>query len=185
MRLIYALLMAVIAVAETSGQTIVEQSETYAVSGSTASDLRANMNRVRPKDPADQPADGVTYWDMRWKHSYTKTSDTCMVSSVTITMEIRTKLPWWIDRQPGTTLVERWDGFIIALKNHEEGHAEIARRGAAALRERLSGLSARTCPLLDELADATADALVDHLKKENAAYDQRTRHGASQGVRFP
>lgn len=165
---------------------VVERTDHYDVAGSSEHELRAAINARRPKDDEGIPHDGLTNWDVRWKYRYVTTPEGCAVASVATTLDVVTILPRWSNRQAGSTLAQRWDKYIAALEDHEREHMQIALRAARMIQQRLSSLEiARTCPLLEESINLTGQTLLDQFRSDDDEYDRRTKHGASQGARFP
>lgn len=164
---------------------VVERTEYYDVTGSTEHELRAVMDRRRPKDSAGERHDAVTNWDVHWKYRYVTVTDGCALASLATTLDVVTIFPRWSNRQSGA-LTQRWDKYVAALEAHESEHMQIALRAARIIHERLSTLEEeRTCLLLKASIDSKGQALLDQLRREEAEYDLRTQHGASQGARFP
>jgi predicted secreted Zn-dependent protease len=169
-----------------STPTVVERTEYYEVSGSSERELRVAIDQARPKDQEGVRHDAVTNWDVRWKYRYETVNTGCALASLETTLEVVSIFPRWSNRGSGSPLAQRWDKYLAALDEHEVGHLQIARRAAREIHERLSELNlARTCPLLKESIDSKGRALLDQFRSEGAEYDRQTKHGASQGARFP
>lgn len=75
-------------------------------------------------------------------------SDGGAVQTATIKLALVVYLPSW--RETGhapLALQQSWDSFMNALRVHEEGHVQIAKNYAAALRNALQALPiADSCP---------------------------------------
>jgi predicted secreted Zn-dependent protease len=181
-----AALMGLFLEAAAAAPTVVERSEYYEVAGSSAEELRAAIDRLRPKDGRGERHDAVTRWDVHWEYRYSSAAGPCALTSFATSVEVSTRLPKWSNRDAGSWLAERWDRYMPALEDHENGHAQIGLRAARAIQEHVSALDpARTCALLEDSIRSKGEALLDKHRSEDAEYDRRTKHGASQGVRFP
>jgi predicted secreted Zn-dependent protease len=168
-----------------SSPTVVDRTEFYDVAGSTEHEVRAAINRLRPKDSKGERHDAVTNWDVQWKYRYVTVADGCALASFATTLEVVTIFPRWSNRQSGA-LTQRWDKYVAALEAHESEHMQIALHAAQVIHQRLPSVEvARTCLLLKASIDSKGQALLDQLHSEEAEYDRRTQHGASQGARFP
>lgn len=168
-----------------SAPQLVERTEYYEVAGSSEQELRAAINKQRPKDRAGERHDAVTSWDVRWKFRYVTVAEGCALESLATTLEVVTILPRWPNRQSGA-LTQRWDKYIAALEAHEDEHLQIGLRAARLVHARLSTSEvARSCPILEERINSQAKTIVDQFLSEDAEYDRRTKHGASQGALFP
>jgi len=181
-----AALVALLVETVAASPTVVERSEYYEIAGSTADELRAAINRLRPKDAKGERHDATTHWDVRWEYRYTSAQGACTLTSFVTSVAIVTTLPRWSNRDAGSRLAERWARYMAALTEHERGHAEIGLHAARTIQGRLSALEpAQTCPLLEESIKLKGEALLAEYRSEETDYDRRTKHGASQGARFP
>jgi predicted secreted Zn-dependent protease len=163
-----------------------ETVEYYDVTGSSAPELRAVMDRLGPETDDGERFDALTIWHVRWRYRYESDGDACAISAFTTSVEIRMTLPRWSFRAAGSPLAERWDRYIDALVDHERRHADIGVRAAEAIQRQVSALEpASTCALLEETIQEHAERLLDQYRDEEIRYDERTRHGATQGAVFP
>jgi predicted secreted Zn-dependent protease len=158
----------------------------YEVSGSSAQELRAAMDRLGPESDDGERFDAMTRWHVRWRYRYESDGDHCSISAFTTSVEIRMTLPRWSFRTAGSPLAERWDRYMEALTGHERGHGDIAVRAAQAIQQQVSALEpATSCSRLEESIQERAEQLLDQHRDEEIRYDERTRHGATQGAVFP
>ena len=80
----------------------------------------------------------------------------------------------------------RWDRYLAALRHHELGHLDRAVRASGILLDRLRAETPHpTCDGLGESMHATADAILEELRMRQRRYDRNTRHGETQGVKWP
>ena len=159
----------------------------YDVSGSSALELRAGMHRLGPKDPADGTAYAAfTKWTAAWSRDYA-TAAGCAIANPRVVVRIDIELPRWREaRRADADLAQQWARFVEALRRHEEGHASIARRAGRRIARRLASFRTfRSCARLERAVDAAAEQILVQTSKAEAAYDERTGHGATQGARFP
>ena len=77
----------------------------------------------------------------------------------------------------------KWHAFDRAIRHHEGEHAQIARDEArelvALMRKRRSDVS---CSGLDASMQAEGRVIMRKAEAANAELDERTRHGATEGV---
>jgi predicted secreted Zn-dependent protease len=83
------------------------------------------------------------------------------------------------------TLTQQWNAFLKATEQHENGHRNIALHTAAAIARSLEGEHGLTCGELDQLANASANAQWELGNQHQLTYDAATRHGETQGSRWP
>lgn len=166
--------------------SVVKRSSYYEIVGSSVEELRASIDRQRPRDKNGDRHDAVTEWTVRWDYRYTAEASVCALTSFATSLSVSTRLPRWSRREKGSSLARRWDRYIEALEEHERGHARIAQRAAQAVQDRVSAIApVTTCPLLIESIRSTGEDLIALYRSEDAEYDRRTSHGVEQGARFP
>jgi predicted secreted Zn-dependent protease len=83
------------------------------------------------------------------------------------------------------TLVEQWRAFLKATQQHENGHRNIALHTAIAIAQSLAGEHGLVCEELGVLANASARAQWELGNRHQLTYDAATRHGETQGSRWP
>jgi predicted secreted Zn-dependent protease len=93
---------------------------------------------------------------------------------------------WTPPPEAAADLVERWNRYHTALQRHEDGHKEHGLGAARDVREKLRALDAEPdCDSMNREANAVANRVVEQYKAKDRTFDKETRHGASQGARFP
>lgn len=152
--------------------------EPYAVTGATEAEVRADINAKRSGN-----YDAKVRWYFRWNYTYRNTASGCSMARVTVTLDLAMIEPAL--RSPDAGLQKSFDDYIARLRVHEEGHAAIARATAQRIDAALQPLTAPTCNALGQRANEMGHALVAESNAEQAAYDARTDHGATQGARWP
>jgi len=154
----------------------------YAIHGSTAQELREEMNRRGPGG-----YDAYTRWFVKWSYPTETTGNACDTGPVEASVEITYTMPEW-DPPPNAdaALVDRWTRYVAALQLHEDGHRDF---GIDAAKDVLRAVSALppypTCADLNRAANAAAETVLDRFRAQEIDYDRTTSHGATQGARFP
>jgi predicted secreted Zn-dependent protease len=158
----------------------------YTVTGSTPREIRQSLNQHRPWKRS-QEIDAHTTWSVTWKYTVISGGGGCRPETVTTEVSIVTSLPRYVP--PTNAPVElrtRWARYFGALARHEAEHAAIGRAAALDVQGALSGFGERpNCDLLREALNARGAALLEQRRREEREMDQRTRHGANDGARFP
>jgi predicted secreted Zn-dependent protease len=150
----------------------------YDITGSTAEDLRSQMNTMRPVDSHGHRWDAVTRWFIRWcwpgfGHS------PCEPDKATVSCEIETIFPRWIQTKDALPeLVAQWEDYINALAEHEKGHVDHIVKNYQTVAVAIKNANCRT-------ADSAAHAALVPLRKHDDEYEAITDHGKTQGARFP
>jgi predicted secreted Zn-dependent protease len=153
-----------------------ETVEYYEVYGSNARQVRAAIDRLRPRNTGGKQHDALTSWYVRWKYQYVRGERTCTIAAVDTAVEIRTTLPRWADRPPAGFLAEQWDRYLDRLTKHQQGHRQIAVQAAEAIQKGLLALEpASTCEALAASVQLKASGLVDAYGEEEVEYDKRTK----------
>lgn len=166
---------------------ISEKTVYYKIEGSTAQELRQQMDRLGPLDDNGRRWSALTRWHVHWSYSYDRRDGECATGPVKVRLEITFTMPRW-DAPAGAPqdLVERWQAYLSALEAHERGHAEIAEQAAEAVLEAMQALPVYlTCQALETDADALGERIIDQYRQRQADYDRETGHGHTQGAHFP
>lgn len=160
--------------------------ETYDVSGESADELRRDLNRRGPLSRG-QRYDARTDWHVRWWFDFERSDEGCRAVRPRVDLDVRITMPRW--RQPAgasSELVERWQRYLVDLREHEDGHAAVGQSAADEIREALGGLEAAdSCPEAERLANRVGHDVIERHNRKDERYDEETRHGATQGARFP
>lgn len=151
----------------------------YEKTGLTADELRQEMNKLRPLDPADRLRyDARTDWYISWNWPGYGESE-CDLSQTNVKYDIKVTVPFWkppVDFDP--TLVERWNQYLNSLALHKQGHVEIIINHYLKVRD---AIQAATCDTAEQAAqEASSD-----LRFMNEDYDKQTEYGKTQGAVFP
>ena len=153
------------------------------ITGSTVAEIARQLGLDRGASDSDYI--GATAAQVRWQFGQRRVGDTCAITDVLVTLEIQTRLPEWQHTHATTELVQQWNAFLRATERHENGHRNIALHTAAAIGRSLEGEHGLTCGELAELANASANAQWELGNQHQLTYDAATRHGETQGSRWP
>jgi predicted secreted Zn-dependent protease len=156
----------------------------YDVVGRTPQDWLVSMAANARPAGVPRPFQALTEWSTQYRYPSSRMSPRgCMAVSPSVELRLRIRMPRLrADSGADSLALAEWARFDRALHRHEEGHAARAARAAAELADSITSIRAPTCVLLAaRLADANRD-LRDRYLRLQAAYDERTRHGARQGV---
>ena len=151
----------------------------YDVSGRSAGEIRAAINRVRPRDPNDGLAvDAVNRWYISWRWPSNGRGG-CDLARTDIRFTATLRMPRLVNRAatPRAVLV-RWDTYMTALVRHEAGHLRHAWENIGSV---LRAIRASTCTQANEAGRAAVRVLA----RWDVTFDRETRHGLNQGAHFP
>ena len=158
----------------------------YPVTGATLPEIRRSMREARPwKDR--QNVDGFTEWKVSWQFSVMSTSDGCRCSTFNTQTRISITLPRWTPpTNSPATVVQIWTNYFAALLRHEVGHGQMAAAATAELHRRVKSLGGGAdCEGLKRSLNALGETVVAEFRQKDKEYDERTRHGATQGASLP
>jgi predicted secreted Zn-dependent protease len=155
----------------------------YSVTGTTLVDIRQSINRSRPWKGKPE-ADAVTDWRVEWRFTVAPTRNGCRCSSFSTTTAITVTMPrWTVPLDVAPEIKKRWERYLQALGQHEAGHAQLARAAAVDLHRRLNSLGEQSdCDGLRNQINEAGQAVIEEYRKRERDYDEKTRHGATQGA---
>ncbi|MEW5738005.1 MAG: DUF922 domain-containing protein [Myxococcota bacterium] len=161
--------------------------EWYDISGQDEDTLRAELNAKGPTDAKGRRSDAYTAWRVTWSYPFAERGNTCSTGPILVTLETKYTLPRWVSQAAAApSLQERWKQYLAALLTHEDGHrqhGQDARREVEATLGRLGPEA--TCDEMDARANAEGERVLDKYRALDAAYDEETKHGETQGAVFP
>jgi predicted secreted Zn-dependent protease len=145
----------------------------YDISGSTAPELRTQLNAYGPNG-----FDAYTKWYVRWDWPGRGTAQ-CRLQEATVAYEVTVTFPRWTPTADATPeLVAKWNGYLHALALHESEHVDnVVSRFPAVV----AAIKGSTCLS----AEAAAQAVLQQIRQFDSQYDRDTDHGRTQGARFP
>lgn len=157
----------------------------YTFDGTTVAEMLAQLAKRAPKTD-DGNFHALTKWFVKWRYDYDRRDGTCGIGPVKVTVTVDVQLPKW-SRPAGASsrLVAKWDAYATALRTHENGHKEIGIEAARSVAKALAAVPRQTsCEQLESVADAAGERILEITRVTERDYDQRTRHGATQGALF-
>lgn len=159
----------------------------YDIVGRSAQELRDQMNAKGPTGRRGDRVDGHTHWKTSWKFRYAPSGEGCTFTSIEVVTAGIITLPRWTGEADASgALAKQWGDFSAALLRHEKGHFAHGLKAAGEI-EAL-GRSFRvpgSCATIESEFAQQAKAIIDKYRAADAAFDADTRHGKTQGVRFP
>jgi predicted secreted Zn-dependent protease len=153
--------------------------EYYDVSGRSVAEIRAAINRVRPRDPNDGVAvDALNRWYISWRWPGDGHGG-CALARVELRFTGNLRMPRLVNfAATPRAVVARWNAYVVALVRHEAGHLRHALDNMDSVRR---AITTSDCANANEAGRAA----VRLLARYDVDYDRATRHGFSQGAHFP
>ena len=136
--------------------------------------------------------DAATQWRLEWTFSTEADASGCRCTRLATRTIITVTLPRWVqatNTPPDAALAASWARYQKGLGAHELGHAQLALAAAAELQRQVTDLGARgasaDCATLERSINEAGQRVLDQYGKLERGYDEKTRHGATQGASFP
>lgn len=161
--------------------------EHYMISGSTPADLRRDMNAKGPQGTEGRRFDGYTRWHVSWRYQYQKAAGHCAIASISTHVKVTMTLPRWRNEESANSSVrQQWRHYLTALEQHEQGHRRHGIDAAKEVDHAIGSMPpAANCDALGANANALGMGILRKYNQLDLDYDRDTRHGATQGARFP
>lgn len=155
----------------------------YDIEGRTKKELIKEMKKKGVHD-GGKHFHANTHWRVTWNYDYAPSSDGCRAHSVKTDLDIDFLLPRWVPPAGvSQDLMKKWETYYAALKTHEEGHADMGRKAAQEIEEKLWSLGpGLACPQFQKAANQEGGRIIDRYRKEDSDYDKRTQNGRKQGA---
>jgi predicted secreted Zn-dependent protease len=160
--------------------------EYYSIYGSTANELRNEMNTKSSIKQSGNTYDAYTSWFVNWRFNWNENNGQCSMTSVKSTVKVNFTLPKWENsNSAAVNLKQRWKPYYNALIAHENGHKDFGINAAKEVEKRLSVLSAKNCSSLKSKANSLGKKIIDKYVTLEKEYDKNTNHGMKDGAVFP
>lgn len=165
---------------------VTQRVDYYDVAGATPSDIRADLNRLRPESKGERH-DALTRWNVRWRYTYKISAQDCSFASVTTTLDVVITMPRLKpDASVPAAVARQFSDYLERLMLHEQGHVDGAIDFAKRIDAGIRALPPQpSCDALGKAANALGNDLVKQAQQSSDEYDARTLHGRTQGARFP
>jgi len=124
----------------------------------------------------------ATAWTLDWKVRPEPTADgRCRVGAVLVELQGRMTLPRLVGGSHEQQ--QRFEAYLVRLREHELGHYEIGREAARELEKQFYAMKpAVSCGELQSAARNTGARLLARYEALGDTYDLQTQHGKTQGA---
>lgn len=170
-----------------SAVSINDNVDRYDINGRTAAELRREMSAKGPAGSGGRRFDGYTKWYVSWSYRYRNVGAGCVIASVSTSVRVTITLPQWRNESAGDSATRaQWARYIAALELHERGHRQNGVDAANEVDQAIAAMPpAGSCDALGSAANALGMSILQRYNQRDIDYDNETRHGATQGARFP
>ncbi|OGQ60279.1 MAG: hypothetical protein A3J24_06765 [Deltaproteobacteria bacterium RIFCSPLOWO2_02_FULL_53_8] len=152
-------------------QPTVKKPKGVGITGTTAAELASQVITLSKNDGLKLT------WDIKWRYITQITANMCYIFKIytsAVLHEPPQRLIWLDEELASDELRAKWQRFHTAFTNHNKGHADIARRAAAAVRKTLGTMKAKDCEQLKKDTDAKAYEIIPWYRLEDDEYDRIT-----------
>lgn len=171
-----------------SNPNVTVKTNYYTITGSTAQQLRQQMNQKGHIDPlSGRRYDAYTGWQISWYYNTTLNNNQCKLHSAKVNTTITFTLPQWkIPSNASQALQTKWNKYINALIQHEKGHEQNGILASNEILQRLQTIPSNpSCETLKQNANQLANQVIKKYNQKDITYDKMTKHGITQGAIFP
>lgn len=153
----------------------------YPVNASTKQELITATAAHTPikKDGLSDVADSS--YAIQWRFYVKEWNRQCRIDTYVTDLRIEVTLP---KLQVSTTEVQDlWARWYPNLLRHEMQHVAIAKKAANDIDDALRSLGSKAnCKVLEQEANAVANAILAKAKEAQLSYDKETRYGETEGA---
>ena len=144
----------------------------YYVGGVTVDDIRKDILDKAPPNPEGNRRAAFTKWDVQWRWKLDKQEGQCSVVRVASVVGVSMFVPKLRSEEAAPKkLLERWKRYEKALRDHEDGHKDIAVRAGTEIEAAVLGLKAEsTCEAVEARAEEVAKGVLENFRKEDDTY---------------
>ncbi len=161
----------------------------YVIKGSTAADLRSQMNQLGPFSPKENRRFDAKTVSNPFANftSGGKKGKSCKLKTVKVTVTTQFIMPQWVPPAGADpALVAKWAAFLTKVQIHEDGHQQLSIDAGKDLLAKFKALpEASSCPALLESAKKVQQQAQATLDANHEKYDISTKHGETQSAKFP
>jgi len=143
------------------GFTVNTRTVYYGISGSTAADMRTQLDQLGPIEPASgKHYDGYANWKFNWRFRYFESPGRCRLTKAIVSLNLKYTMPrWQRPADASITLSAQWNSYLIALDKHEKGHGAIAIAAGEKMTAKMRALTPRSsCSRLEAAVTAATAA---------------------------
>lgn len=163
--------------------TVIDDTGYYQVYGSSLQQLRAQVQACKYRAAVAGDYHAVTARQINWSYSISQTDNVCTLQNLHVGLHIAQLLPTFVaDSTTPASVAAIWNTYAANLAAHENGHVALATRYAEGLAAKLQAIGPMPCSLFKTQVEVTISTELTMLNTEDALYDSKTGHGATQGA---
>lgn len=162
---------------------VIDATGYYQIYGSSLAELRSSIQSCPYRAAVAGDYHAVTARQINWSYSTSQTGNVCTLQDLHVGLHMAQLLPAFTpDTSTPASVAADWNTYAANLATHENGHIAIATEHVEQLVTKLQAIGPIRCDLLRSHVATMIDAELTILNTEDALYDSRTNHGATQGA---
>ena len=183
----WVLVLVCLAINATAAPTMQSETAYYTVAGKTPQQIRRSIEIRGPKGDGGRAFHASTRWKVEWAYRWIESNRRCKLNQPQVSLKINMLLPKLATNvQLSAERQAEWDRYAQALLEHEQQHRDYAIAAARELQSALQTLNGwHPCGQLEDQVNDKADRVLDKYERLEREFDQRTDHGAKDGVVLP
>ena len=155
----------------------------YPVTGDNLRTMQRALRANGPRDEDGRVVQGLTRWKIEWTFEVEPTKSTCEIVNLKIALDTTITLPHWSPGKGVSSDVARvWSTYLNALRLHERTHYTHGLQATEAIQTLAKSLPPGNCASRSTSFNIKAMRIIDMYRLRSRLYDQRTRHGVTEGV---
>ena len=157
----------------------------YSVKGETPAAIREELNKSGPVDLSGFRRDAFVQWYIRWNWP-SRSDGRPDFSRTMLSCNIKLFFPSWQPvGEPSQELRDKWLKFIRALASHEKVHIDNIIGNLTLISAAINWAFKNLLNLDASTANQIAGAVLAYMREQDKIFDRLTKHGLTQGVKFP
>jgi predicted secreted Zn-dependent protease len=158
----------------------------YSIQGGDRSSIRREIASKGPVGKNGKRYHAYTQWNIEWGYRWIESSGKCRIQQSDVEVKIDMLLPRLEAGQRDEELQIAWENYYDALLHHEQWHRDFGISAAREIEHELNSIDGwLACDRLEEVVNRRANDVLQHYAEEERRFDERTDHGASDGVVLP
>ncbi len=159
----------------------------YLVSGTTADEIRSDLDMKTPVRENGTSYDAHTEWFVKWNFQWSESNGLCKITKIKTRVDVQYILPKLkTSKTLPKPLKQKWETYMKALSDHENGHRDIGVRAANEIEKEIGSMvPRRSCRQLETDANDSGDKIIGKFRRLEKEFDRKSRHGMNDGAMFP
>ena len=155
----------------------------YPVTVYSAEQLLPELNNASPIREDGMVYHGHSFTNVKWNFWWHQSHGQCRITRVATQVDITYTMPKLMSENHQHRLLSIWNSWYPSLLKHERGHAGLAIDMAQRIEQTIRMLPpSNSCETLENTANKSGRMLLELLNQRHREYDDRTRHGETEGA---